>query len=409
MRKRLILAFLILAVSIIALYGVPRALMVAEVVQTSQTERVDRVAELLAVVIAEREQSGPVTEEFLRPLLRHGESATYATADGRMLTIGTPDEDGVRATAQVAGDGSIISVTKSNAALSERVAEVILPGILIGAALLVASVIAALLLAHVLSRPFVRLVEIARDLGRGNLRPERHPMRTPEARAIDDALRESAGTLERRIRREHEFAANASHQLRTPITALRLELEDLSLWPETPPKVGEQLEHALAEIDRLADAISQLLQLARGEAPGGGVTEPLDRAIRAAGERWSAQAASAGRMIRVEKVDAGLGSAATAASQIMDVLVHNALTHGRGTVTITGARRTDYVTVQVSDEGPRPSGNAVFQRSPEHRSATSGEGIGLALSAELAESLGGHLLLEGDETTTFSLILPARD
>jgi signal transduction histidine kinase len=406
MRKRLILAFLILAVSIIALYGVPRALMVAEVVQTSQTERVDRIAELLAVVIAEREQSGPVTEEFLRPLLRHGESATYATADGRMLTIGTPDEDGVRATAQVSGDGSIISVTKSNAALSERVAEVILPGILIGAALLVASVIAALLLAHVLSRPFVRLVEIARDLGRGNLRPERHPMKTPEARAIDEALRESAGTLERRIRREHEFAANASHQLRTPITALRLELEDLSLWPETPPKVGEQLEHALAEIDRLADAISQLLQLARGEAPGGGVTEPLDGAIRAAGERWSAQAASAGRMIRVEKVDAGLGSAATAASQIMDVLVHNALTHGRGTVTITGARRTDYVTVQVSDEGPRPSGNAVFQRSPEHRSATSGEGIGLALSAELAEALGGHLLLDSSPTTRFSLILP---
>lgn len=93
----------------------------------------------------------------------------------------------------------------------------------------------------------------------------------------------------------------------------------------------------------------------------------------------------------------------------MDVLLHNALAHGRGTVTITGARRTDYVTVQVSDEGPRPSGNAVFQRRPEQRSTTSGEGIGLALSAELAESLGGHLLLEGDTTTTFSLILPARD
>src|SRR5690606_27750973 len=182
----------------------------------------------------------------------------------------------------------------------------------------------------------------------------------------------------------------------------------LSLWPETPPKVSEQLGHALAEIDRLADAISQLLQLARGEAPDGGASEPLDATIRSAAARWSPQAESAGRTIRFEKSDSVLGSASTAASQIIDVLIHNALTHGRGTVTVSGVRRTDYVTVQVSDEGPRPSGNIVFQRRPEQRSATSGEGIGLALSAELAESLGGHLLLEGDETTTFSLILPAR-
>ncbi len=137
----------------------------------------------------------------------------------------------------------------------------------------------------------------------------------------------------------------------------------------------------------------------------------------------------------MESVDADLGSAATAASQIMDVLIHNALTHGQGTVTLSGARRRDYVTVHVSDEGPRPQGNAVFQRRPRSAGDSvsgatgagtvsasgadsgsgsgggsgTGEGIGLALSAELAESLGGHLLLEGDETTTFSLILPARD
>ncbi|MFC7787730.1 histidine kinase dimerization/phospho-acceptor domain-containing protein [Microbacterium sp. MAHUQ-60] len=436
MRERLILAFVALAVTIIALYGIPRAFMVAEMVQTSQTQQADRLADLLAAVVAERGQSGPVTEEYLEPLLGHGESATYVTADGQELSIGVPDEDGVSATAQVAGGGSV-TITKSGTALSERIATAIMPVILIGAALLVASVIAAILLARALSRPFVRLVEIARELGRGSLRPERDRMRIPEARAIDEALRESADTLERRIRREHEFAANASHQLRTPITALRLELEDLSLWPETPPKVGEQLGHALTEIDRLADAITQLLQLARGEAPGGGASEPLDAAIHSAAERWGAQAASAGRAIRVENVDADLGSAATAASQIMDVLIHNALTHGQGTVTISGARRRDYVTVHVSDEGPRPQGNAVFQRRPRAAGDSvsgatgagtvsasgadsgsgsgsgggsgTGEGIGLALSAELAESLGGHLLLEGDETTTFSLILPARD
>lgn len=408
MRERLVVAFVALAMTIIALYGIPRAFMVAEMVQTSQAQQTDRLAHLFSAIVAEREQSQSLTEEFLAPLLGHGESAIYVSASGEILDVGAPAADDVRATAAVPGGGSI-TITRSSESLSERIATAITPVILIGAALLVASILAAILLARALSQPFVRLVEIARELGRGNLRSEREPMKIPEARAIDDALRESADTLERRIRREHEFAANASHQLRTPITALRLELEDLSLWPETPPKVGAQLDHALNEIDRLADAITQLLQLARGEAPGGGASERLDGVIRGAADRWSAQASSTGRTIRVDKVDAGLGSAATAASQIIDVLIHNALTHGRGVVTISGARRTDYVTVHVSDEGVRPNGNAVFQRRPEQRSTTSGEGIGLALSAELAESLGGHLLLEGDETTTFSLILPARD
>ncbi|MDQ0614814.1 signal transduction histidine kinase [Microbacterium sp. W4I4] len=408
MRKRLIVAFVTLAVTIIALYGIPRAFMVAEMVQAAQTQQVGRLAGLLAAVVTERGQAVPVTEEFLQPLLGPGESVTYISADGEKLVVGEPAAEDAHATEQLVGGGSV-TLTRSSASLTQRIVTAVLPVVLLGIALLIGSVIAAILLARALSRPFVRLAETARELGRGGLHPERERMTIPEARAIDEALRESAETLEHRIRREHEFAANASHQLRTPITALRLELEDLSLWPETPPKVGEQLGHALTEIDRLADAISQLLQLARGEAPGSVATEPLDGAIRAAAERWSAQATSAGRTIRVEKVDAGLGSAATAASQILDVLLHNALAHGRGTVTITGTRRTDYVTVQVSDEGPRPSGNAVFQRRPEQRSTTSGEGIGLALAAELAESLGGHLLLDGDTTTTFSLILPARD
>ena len=88
------------------------------------------------------------------------------------------------------------------------------------------------------------------------------------------------------------------------------------------------------------------------------------------------------------------------------MLLHNAIKHGRGTITITAVRRAEYVTVQVADEGPRPSGNSIFQRRPEQRTATSGEGIGLSLSAELAESLGGHLLLDSSPTTRFSLILP---
>lgn len=408
MRERLIAAFVALAVCIIALYGIPRAFMIADTVRDGQEQQTARLAELLAIVIAEHELDRPMTGELLQSLLTEDESAVYTRSDGSELRVGAaPGSDGVSSQTEVAGGGTI-TVARSGDVVSQRLTSALLPVIFIGIALLVISVIGAVLLARFISRPFVQVAETARNIGRGRLDDEERPVLTiPEARAIDDALRASARTLEHRIRREHEFAANASHQLRTPITALRLELEDLSLWPETPPTVREQLDHAVREIDRLTEAITQLLELARGESPGMGGSAPLDDVLRGAARRWSAQASASDREIRLTGIDAGLGSAPAAASQILDVLLHNAIKHGRGTITISGKRRAEYVTVQVADEGERPRGNVIFQRRPEQRSATSGEGIGLALSAELAESLGGHLLLEGDETTTFSLILPA--
>lgn len=408
MRRRLIVAFVAMAVMIIALYGVPRAIMTADLVQSSQSERVERMAVLLSALVSERERTGPVTADLFAPLLRGEEGVTYVDGDGNTLQVGaTADADAVHKTVAVK-DGGTLTVTRSGTYVTQLVSDAVTPVILIGVMLLFISVLGAILLGRNLSRPFLRLADTARELGSGGLTAEPEKYRFPEAAAVDRALRDSADTLERRIRREHEFAANASHQLRTPITAVRLELEDLSLWGETPPVVREQLGHAVQEIDRLADAITQLLALARGEAADSAFA-PLEQTILDTAERWRQQANATGLSIRVGDVDSALGSAPAAASQILDVLVHNAIKHGRGTIRISATRRAEYVTVQVADEGRRPSGNSIFQRRPEQRTATSGEGIGLALSAELAESLGGHLLLEGDETTTFSLILPARD
>lgn len=103
----------------------------------------------------------------------------------------------------------------------------------------------------------------------------------------------------------------------------------------------------------------------------------------------------------------GTVTAPAPAAQILDVLIHNAIEHGRGQVTVSGMRANGYVTVHVSDEGPRPDARTIFQRIPG-KSTGAGEGIGLALSAELAEALGGHLLLQSTPTTSFSLILPQR-
>lgn len=408
MRERLIIAFVAMAVGIIALYGIPRAYIVADLIETSEQRRVDRATDFLAVLVAEREAHADVTEQFLGTVLQPGEHVVYVDADGTTAEAGDPQaSDDYSATAEVEGGGTV-QFSRSGAVISERVQEAVMPVIVLGIGLMVLSAAVAVLLARRLSAPFVRLAGLARRVGEGPLEDEASIARIPEARAIEEALRSSAKTLEQRIRREHEFAANASHQLRTPITALRLELEDVSLWPETAPVVREQLEHALREIDRLSDAIAQLLALARGGTPGADEWAELGPMLTQAGERWRGQAGAQRREIRVEAQGAATTSVPAPTTQILDVLIHNALQHGRGLVTVTGTRANGYVTVRVGDEGPRPSGNAIFQRTPG-RSTNGGEGIGLALSAELAEALGGHLLLESSPTTRFSLILPQKD
>lgn len=407
MRERLVFAFVALAVGIIALYGIPRAYIVADLIQTSEERRVVRLADFLAVLMAEREAEAEVTAEFLEPLLIEGEHIVYVDADGERVQAGVnPRPDDIVSTAEVEG-GGMVEFGRSDDVISGRVQEAVMPVVILGVALMAVSAVAAVLLARRLSQPFTRLAAVARDLGEGTLERAHEDLRIPEARAIDQALRTSASTLEQRIRREHEFAANASHQLRTPITALRLELEDLSLWPETPPPVREQLEHALREIDRLSEAIAELLEMARGGTPGADAWTPLAPMLTQAGDRWRSQAAAKSRQIRVDATHVTTVDAPAPTAQILDVLVHNALQHGRGRVSVSAARANGYVTVSVGDEGPRPAGNAIFQRTPG-KSTGGGEGIGLALSAELAEALGGHLLLDSSPTTRFSLILPQK-
>ncbi|MDQ4489445.1 HAMP domain-containing sensor histidine kinase [Sinomonas sp. ASV486] len=406
MRRRLVLVFVVLAVCIIALYGGLRAFIVADLVRSGERSHVATEAGLVAVVLGEYEGRGAVTAENLRPLLGDSnERIDYTRPDGQVVSAGMADGERDAAATHAVPGGGTVTVTRSESAVAASVQRAVGPVTGLGVALLAASVLAALILARVISAPFVRLAAAARALGEGRL--ELHLDRSyaiSEAQSIATALEESDRELRERIRRGHEFAANASHQLRTPITALRLELEDLSLWPETPPAVAEQLGRALAEIDRLTAAIQDLLELSRGAVPGASTRVPLGPMLADAVTRWHHEASAAGRSIRTASVDEHV-SVPAPSSQILDVLLHNALRHGKGQITLSAARAPGYVRVRVADEGDRPKQRSLFERSPQ-KPSPGGEGIGLALASELSEALGGHLVLDPGPTTSFTLMLP---
>ncbi|KRC53557.1 MULTISPECIES: sensor histidine kinase [unclassified Nocardioides] len=413
MRERLVLAFVGLTVAVIGLYGVPRAYFLADLVRDDARASLNGSGAVLEDLIEERtDDGGTVDAALLRSGLVAADRVELDPADGAPLAVGAPDEDddGVTVT-RTLPDGSTLRLSVSGSSIGSSVRDALLPLVLLGLVLALGSAVLGVALARRLSRPFQELAGLSRDLGQGRFDLDVPTFVIPEADEIGAALRGAAAQLDDLVRREREFAANASHQLRTPITALRLSLEDLALWPETDPAVATELAHGLDELDRLSAAIDELLDLARGRRIEAEQQVDLVAVVRATAERWEARLAAESRSLvtrqsgRRSRTRVPIGPL----DQALDILVDNARQHGRGTITVEVRDADTHLEVVVGDEGTAELGPEVF-----HRGVSSGaqgsEGIGLALASELVEVCGGHLSLDTSAPTTrFVVWLPPRD
>ena len=262
MRRRLILAFVTLVVAIVALYGVPRAFVLAHQVEQAERDLLARGADASALVASSAIDDGrPVTPALLAPLLREGERVELRSADGERLVLPAGSESGDDDLDEVRdlGDGATLRYSLSGSTLRDHVVETITPLVLLGLGLIPLGGLGGALLARRLATPFSELAEAARAMGTGDLQREVPHYDVPEADEIATALRDSSRRLHEQLERERDVAVHASHELRTPITALRLALEDVAQWPETTAEVSEELTRLVAEVDRLADAVTTLL------------------------------------------------------------------------------------------------------------------------------------------------------
>ncbi len=295
-------------------------------------------------------------------------------------------------------------MARSGTLVEERVSDALLPLVVVGLSLTLVAVVVGYFLARRMARPFTELAEKADQLGSGQFDLDVPHYRVPEAEHIGAALRTSAEQLNDLVRREREFAVNASHQLRTPITALRLEIEDVTLWPETPPEVADHLNGVLGELDRLSAAIAELLEVARGRRIPTAAVD-LNQVVGHAIERWRARFTGADRtLVQVDQGSIPVRVPPGPVAQILDVLLENAAAHGTGRVEVVAEDLDTHVQVRVSDEGTPTFGQEVFRRGV----SSTGTGVGLAVASELAESMGGYLSLETGAPTRFVLRLPQR-
>jgi signal transduction histidine kinase len=209
-----------------------------------------------------------------------------------------------------------------------------------------------------------------------------------EVDAVGAALDATAARLGDVISRERAFTTNASHQLRTPLAALRLELEALELREPDHP----ELAAALAQVDRLQVTIDTLLSVARDARRPGEVAD-LTALVDDAESRWRDVLAAEARPLRSRSTARPTTARASrrVVDEILDVLLDNAHVHGQGAVTLTVRDVDGWLALDVADEGAGFSGDPELAMTSRPRS--DGHGIGLALARELAHAEGGRIVV----------------
>ena len=403
MRERLVVTLVSMTVGILVVFGVVRAYSTADLVREQQRDSVAQSAEASAVAITAREQGPqPVTADFLASLAGSDRRVTYVDGQGRSVSGGakevTADDDGdLQASRPVPGGGRVM-VSEDGSVQSDRVSGALLPLVLLALVLAVAAAVIGSLLARRLAHPFRRLAENAKRIGDGHFDIEVHHSSIKEAEELGNALRRAAGQLGGLVDRERELAVIASHELRTPITALRLSLEDMTLWPQTPPDVVAELEHSMIEVDRLSGVISSLLEQGPRSHLGNVTQTDLGDVVDDAAARWSDRAKALGRTIVAGGSDAiSLPLHRSSVDKVLDVLVDRALKHGTGTVTVDAARFSTHARIRVADESERTLSTGIL-----HAEA----GPELASAADQAESIGGFVGVDDVPNSVLVLALP---
>jgi signal transduction histidine kinase len=301
----------------------------------------------------------------------------------------------------VTNNGRIVGaarVTQSLEAVHSKIRRGVLALVAIGAFALVVGLALAWFLASSLSRPLRNLAATAWRVESGDLSARAEAAGAREQREVSAAFNDMAERLELVLAAQREFVANASHQLRTPLTGLRLRLE--SARGKAGQDAGRELEAAEQEVERMARLLTLLLTLARdGDTPGEGHPVSLARAAERAHERWAATAEQDGRELQL----LGDGDATIAASEedlaiLLDNLIENALRYSPSRVGVDWGQDGGQAWLAVLDEGPGLAAgeeSRLFERFARGSAGgnSSGTGLGLAIVQTLARRWRGTVSL----------------
>jgi signal transduction histidine kinase len=450
-RRRLLASYLAVAVLVLALLEIPLAISFAENERRELTDKVERDTVALATLVEDSLEHGVAVPAQVRRV-----AADYdADTGGRVLVVDaagtalldtapTQSRDfssrseigkalggeiatGTRASrtlgtdllyvaVPVASSGVVhgaVRVTYPMSAVDARIHRYWSVLALIALGVLAVTVVIAFALARWVIRPLDRLERAADAIGAGDLDTRAPVEGPPEVKRLAATFNTMVAKIDVLVRSQDEFVADASHQLRTPLAALRLRLENLDR--DVAPAGQGELDGALAEVERLSALVDALLALARADRAAAS-PRPVD-VTGIARDRLAAFAAYADeRGVRLdETLEGGTVALATPGrlEQVLDNLLANALDHSppQTTVTVAAGRRGDAVEISVVDEGPGMDADAMtraFDRFRQVDGPQHGFGLGLAIAKRLVTSDGGGVELHGREGRGLEAVVTLR-
>ena len=261
-----------------------------------------------------------------------------------------------------------------------------------GAALLALALLGAWLIASRLSRPLAVLADAARRIGRGEVPAPLAETGARELRTVQSAFNRMTGDLASMERERAMVLAGISHDLRTPLSRLRLALE----MSGAEAAAAQGMNADIGEMDQV---IGQFLDFARGD---GEQHEPVE--VDALADDVAAHFAKLGRPVRRRgTAGATLMAARMALHRALMNLVDNALRYGGGEIEVGASRRGGHVVLEVLDRGPGIPADEIerlkrpFTRLDDARSGQGGAGLGLAIVERVARAHGGRFELSARE------------
>lgn len=413
MRRRVLLATISAVAVAVLLLGIPLGFFAGQLVLSGESQRInDRGAALATAVDRAIERDELPSDAVLEYAVngRTGDLPAHVSIsmpDGTLIESGEPVEGPEIAWGMTTPARAGVVMTASAVGAYVKVAQAVVLVVIAAVVAVGAGVAVAVWQANRLAAPLVYLAASAEQLGSGQVRPRLEPSGVEEIDLVAAELARSADRLAGRLAAERQFTQDASHQLRTPLTALTMRLEEIQLASKDPDVV-EEARISLEQVERLVTVVDDLLAASRRSQ--GGTTEAVDlwEVLHQQEEEWRPTFERAGRRLVIDVPDDTRVLATPGAlAQIIATLLENSLKYGDGTTTVRSrpSGPTGAVAVEVADEGPGVPDDVapkIFERGTTTGGST---GLGLALARDLAAADGGRLELAQRRPPVFALFL----
>ena len=403
MRRRVLLLVFVTTLFAVTLLGALIIATIWAVMGNATQGRAQVVASLAATAI--EDSDGRVSPTRLADYASDGALLTAMLPDGTVVSTGSIP-DGEAFTAE-ASDGDVtvrasIPVSVLRAQVLGQAAVVVVIALLA----LAVSMIVAWFYTKRLVKPLEDFAEQAARMSTGDARHLGRRYGVPEIDAVAEVLDFGVMGFNSLLENERRVTSEVSHQLRTPLTALSLRLEEV-LAAKSLDEVHVEATAALGQVERLSGVIDEVASINRGLV-GPVVSYSVDGLVDAQITEWQPAFEAQGRELRRRgSTGRTIEGVQGMQSQVLATLVENSLAHGGGTTTVRVRESGSWVVIEVADQGdgvPSAIEPHVFERSVSGAEST---GLGLALARTLIAADGGRLEMLSARPAVFAMFLPA--